>query len=52
MNPDTLIESFQRGTLTRRQLIARLMALGAAGAGLPRSPRLPRLARAQEPASR
>ena len=52
MNADILVESFQRRTLTRRQLIARLMALGAAGAGLPRSPRLPRLARAQEPASR
>lgn len=45
MNAETIVESFQRGAITRRQLIAQLLALGAAGAGLPLH------ARAQAPAS-
>jgi len=40
MQPDiaeTLVEDFERGLLSRRQLVARLMGLGAALAGMPSS---------------
>lgn len=38
MDPATesIIDRFERGTLSRRQLVAQLTALGAAAAGLPR----------------
>ena len=32
---ERIVESFQRGQLSRRQLVAQLMALGAAAAGFP-----------------
>lgn len=38
--PDTLVEHFERGDLSRRQLVTQLMALGAAAAGVAGAPRI------------
>jgi len=47
-NADTIVERFERGDLSRRQLVAQLMVLGAAAAG---ASVLPSVARGQEAAT-